>query len=98
MSFLCNQGDRSIMKNPSEYNDYLSTRQKKYDKGFYKNYTVNNVNLNEVDKMFYNYITIHNTKFNFCLVKCDFLTEFDNNFTSNIETNYLHNIDDIITK
>ena len=64
----------------------------------YKKYTINNNNLGEVDKILNNYISYHNNKFNFYLVNCEFVIDFDNNFTANIETNFLHNIDDIITK
>ena len=67
-------------------------------KDYKKKYTINNVNLDEVWKFIYDYITINNNKFDFHLVNCECLIEFDNNFTANIETNYLHNIDDIITK
>ena len=51
MSFLCKICDRSIIKNESEYNVFLATRWKKYDESLYKNDTINNDNLHEVDKI-----------------------------------------------
>ena len=47
---------------------------------FYTKYIVNNVNIDEFDKIFNYYITIHNKK-------------FDNNYTANIEINYHYNTD-----
>ena len=36
--------------------------------------------------------------FNSYFIKCDFVIEFDNNFTTNIETNYVHNVESKKTK
>ena len=38
------------------------------------------------------YVSIHNKKLNLYLIKCDFSITLDN-FTTNIETNYVHNIE-----
>ena len=98
MSFVCKVCDRSIIENESEFNVFVATRWKKYDKSLYKNYTKKNVNLAEVDKILNDYITTHINYFNFYLVNCEFVIEFDNNFTEKIETNYLYNTNHIITK
>ena len=44
------------------------------------------------------YITTHNKKFDLYFSNCEYKIEFDNNSTTNIETKYLHNFVDIITK
>ena len=51
MSFPCNQCDRSVIENPFECNEYLSTKQKKCDKNLYRIYTINYVNLDDFDKI-----------------------------------------------
>ena len=40
-------------------------------------------------------VTTHNKKFYFSLVRCEFVVEFDKNFTTNIQNNYCYNKDDI---
>ena len=37
------------------------------------------------------YITIYNEDYDIYFINCRFILEFDNNFTRNIETNYIHN-------
>ena len=95
MELLCPVCDRSIIENQSEYENYLSTMRKKDDKSLYENYTINKINLDEVDKILSSYVTTHNKKSYFYLVRCEFVLEFDNNFTTNIQTNYCYNMDDI---
>ena len=95
MDFLCPVCDRSIIENESEYNEYIATMRKKDDKSLYENYTIKNINLDENDKILTDYVTTHNKKFYFYLVRCEFVLEFDNNFTTNIQTNYCYNMDDI---
>ena len=58
-----------------------------------KNYVINNVNLDEVDKILNKYISTQNKNFDIYFIYCDFLIEFDNNFTTNKETNYVYNTD-----
>ena len=54
-------------------------------------YVINNVNLDEVDKIINDYVSTHNNKFDFYIIYCDCLIEFDNNFTTNIKTGYIYN-------
>ena len=77
---------------------YLAPMWKKNDKGLFKKYTNNNINLDEVDKILNDYITTHNKKFDLYFLNCEFKREFDNNFTKNIETIYFYNIDANIIK
>ena len=49
MDLFCKVCDRSIIENESEYKDHLATLRKNNDKSFYTIYTINTVNLEEVD-------------------------------------------------
>ena len=64
----------------------------------YIKYTINNVNLDELDEILNDHITTHNKKFNFYLICCSLLIEFDTNITENIETSYFYNTDIINIK
>ena len=68
--------------------------RKKNEKSLYEICTFNNNNLDEVDKILSDYVTTDNKNF-FYLVGCEFVLEFDNKFTTNIQTNYCYNMDDI---
>ena len=91
MDFLCELCDQSIIENHSEYNNYLATLRKKNDKFYKKNIkkcTINNVNLDEVNKILNDYLSTYNKKFDFSFINCEFVIEFDNNFIANIKTKY----------
>ena len=90
---LCKVCDREIFENESELNKYLTTFRKTFDRSLYKKYTINNINLNDIDKILDDYITIHNKKFNFYFINCEFVIESDNNFIAKNETNYRYNDD-----
>ena len=87
MDLLCDVCDRSIIENDSEYYNYLATLHKKDDKSFNKKYTINNVNLDEVNKILNDYISTYNKNFDFYFINCEFVMEFDN-FIANKETNF----------
>ena len=93
MEFICKVCDRSIIERESEYKEYLTILCNKNYEILYKRYTFNNFNLDEVDKILNDYVTIHNENFYFYLICCEFVIEFDNSFTANIETFCFHNID-----
>ena len=63
MDFLCKVCDRSVIENPSEYNKYIATLRKENNRSFYINYTINNFNLDEFDKILYGNISPHKNKF-----------------------------------
>ena len=67
MSFLCELCDRSIIENQSECMNYLATMLKKNDKSSSKRYTINNINLDEVDKTLNDYVTLHKKNLVFIL-------------------------------
>ena len=64
----------------------------------YKKSTIKNINLDELDKILDDHITTHNKKFNFDLISCKLVIEFDKNFSENIETSYFYNTDIINIK
>ena len=66
---------------------------KKNDKSLHKKYTIKNIKLDEVYKILDDYVTIQNKKFDFYFINCEFVIEFDKNFTTNIEINYFHTKD-----
>ena len=64
MDLLCRVCHRDIIENESEYKNYIASLCKKDDKIIYKKYVFNNINLNEVDKILKDYVSIHDKKFN----------------------------------
>ena len=70
----------------------------KNDKCLYTKNFINNVKINEFDKIFNYYITTHNKKFYFYYIDCEIEILFDNNYTANIEINYHYNTDYIKIK
>ena len=65
------------------------------DDFIYDEYSINNSNLNDIDKIFNNYVTSYNKKFDIYSIKCDFYLVFNNDFGIHIETLYVHNKDDL---
>ena len=93
MDLLCEVCDRSIIDNESEYNKYLATLRKENHKFFYKKCTLNNFNLDEVNKIINDYISFHNKNFDLNFINCEFVIEFDNNFVANTQTKYFYDTD-----
>ena len=88
MDLLCEVCDRSIIENQSEYSNYLATLRNRNDTSSNKKNNVNNVNLDEVNKIINDYISIHNKKFEFYFMNCEFVKEFHYNFIANIQNSY----------
>ena len=65
------------------------------DKFFYDEYSINNPNLNDIDKIINNYIIAYNKKFDVYFIKCDFYLVFNDDFKIHIKTDYVHNRDDL---
>ena len=59
MDLLCKVCDRSIIENEPEYKNYIARLHNKDDKGVYKKYVVNKINLDEVDKTLNDHITTY---------------------------------------
>ena len=85
--------DRKFFENEDVFMNYMTTLRKKNGKSIYNKYTINNINLDEFEKRLDNYVTTHNKKFDFYFIRCEFILQFDNNFTENIEYIYLYNAD-----
>ena len=65
------------------------------DEFIYDEYSINNPNLNDIDKKINNYVTSYNRKFDIYSIKCDFYLVFNDVFKIHIETYYVHNKDDL---
>ena len=93
MDYICQYCDRLLIENPDEYEHYLTISLKKNDNSLYIKYTINIINLDNLDKILNDYITTHIEKLNFYLISCKLVTKFDDNFTEKMETNYFYNTD-----
>ena len=78
-------------------NNYINSLVKNDNKFIYMKYIINKVDINNFDKLFNNYISNHNKKFDFYYINCEFQIE-TNNRLLNIEINYNHNTDYINLK
>ena len=61
-----------------------------YDEG-----SINNPNLNDIDKIFKNYVTSYNQNFDIYSIKCDFYLVFNDDIKIRIETYYVDNKDNL---
>ena len=65
------------------------------DEFIHDEYSINNPNLNDIDKIINNYVTSYNKKFDINSTKLDFHLVFNDDFKIHIETYYVHNKDDL---
>ena len=65
------------------------------DEFTYDENSINNPNLNDIDKIINYYVTSYNTKFDIHYIKCDFYLVFNDDFGIHIKTLYVHNKDDL---
>ena len=77
-SMLCVKCDYEIFNDENELNHYLASLHKRYDRSLYYKYTINNINLNNINKIFDYYITIHNEKFDIYFINCIIQIKFNN--------------------
>ena len=75
------------MEKGSEYYKYMATLREEHDKSVYTNYPINNINLDEYDKLLDDYVITHNRKFYFYFIKLTFKLKVNNGFIPCIETN-----------
>ena len=90
---LCQVCDYKIFNDTNELNHYLASFHKRYDRSLYYKYTINNINLNNINKKFDYYITIHNEKFDMYFINCVIQIKFNNNMIANLEINNHYNTD-----
>ena len=79
------------------YNNYINCLIDDDNKFIYFKYVINDVDIDNFDKIFNNYITNHNKKFDFYYINCEFQIEYNDRLI-NIEINYHHNTDYINLK
>ena len=65
---LCRSCNREIFDKELELDKYLASLRNPNDKRIYKNYTINNINLGDVNKILDDYISTHNKNFDFFLL------------------------------
>ena len=65
------------------------------DEFIYDEYSINNPNLNDIDKIINNCVTGYNKKFDKYSIKFDFYLVFNNDFGIHIKTHYVHNKEDL---
>ena len=75
-----------------KYNNYLSSLVKNDNKFIYMKFIINKVNIDNFEKIFNDYITNHNKKFELYYINCEFQIA-NNNRLVNIEINFQHNTD-----
>ena len=49
---LCQVCDYEIFNDKNEFNYYLTSFHKRYDRSLYYKYTINHINLNNINKIF----------------------------------------------
>ena len=94
---FCQVCDYEILNDKDELNYYLASFHKRYDRSLYYKYTINNINLNNINKIFDYYITIHNEKFDIYFTNCIIQINF-NNIIANLEINNHYNTDYVNTE
>ena len=55
---LCQNCDYEILNDENELIYYIASLQKRYDRNLYFSYTINNIDLNDINKIFNYYIKI----------------------------------------
>ena len=80
----CENKYEAIYCKGTEYNNYIDCLLNKDNKNLYMKYIISNVDINEFDKIFNNYIISHNKKVDFYYINCEFEIETDN-YLANIE-------------
>ena len=90
---LCPSCDHEIFNDKNELNHYLASFHKKYDRGIYYNYKIDNIELNNTNKILDYYISIHDEKFNMYFINCIVQINFKNIIISNLEINNHYNTD-----
>ena len=92
-SIFCKVCDFEIISDRNELEYYIRTLHKKWDRGLYYNYIIKDINLDNINKIYNNYISIHNEKFNHYFINCIIQINFDNNTIANLEISNRYNTD-----
>ena len=92
-AILCQVCDYEIFNDREELEYYIASFRKRHDRGIYYKYIINNINLNNINKIYDYHISIHNEKFDFYFISCIVQIKFDNNMTANLEITNRYNTD-----
>ena len=90
---LCQYCDYQLVANKDEFYYYITTGHKRYDRGLYYKYIINNINLNNINKIFDCYIRNHNEKINKYFFNCVLQIKFNDNIIANLEITNHYNTD-----
>ena len=90
---LCQNCDYEIFNDIEELNHYIATLRKRHDRSLYYKYIINDVNLNNINKIFDYYNNINNEKFDLYFINCLIQIKFDNNIIYNLEITNHYNSD-----
>ena len=91
-TILCKVCDFELFNDRDELEYYLRTLNKRWDRGLYFNYIIKDIKLDTINKIYDNYIYIHNEKFNFYFINCLIQINF-NNSIANLEISNRYNTD-----
>ena len=87
---LCLKCNQDVFEDKNKLDKKLSNFQIENDKNIYKKIIIDNIDLDNIDKILNNYINNHNKKFDTYFVKCLFNIDFDNNINE-LDTIYVYN-------
>ena len=93
IDMLCQVCNYETFNDKDELYNYLVYFRKDYDRSLYYKYTINNITINNINKIFDYYISIQNEKINLYFIKCIFQIQSNNNIIANIEINNHYNSD-----
>ena len=85
---LCLKCNHEILDDINKLYNYIATF--KNDKNIYKEIIIDNIDLDNVDKILNDYIEVHDKKFNIYFIKCLFNIRFDDDIKE-LDTVYIHN-------
>ena len=90
---LCQVCDYEIFNDKNDLIYYLASFHKRYDRSLYYKYTIININLNNINKIFDYYFTIQNEKFDMYFINCVIQIKFNNNIIAILEITNHYNTD-----
>ena len=90
---LCRNCVYEIFNDQAELNYYLASFNKRYDRGIYYNYKIDNIDLNNINKIFDYYISIHDEKLIMYFINCIVQINFNENILGKLEINNRYNSD-----
>ena len=91
MDYCCDVCNKFI-KPKSKYNHFKSNTHKAFDKCKHMELIIENLDINNVDEVFFSYIVQHNKEYDYYLIKCNFKLVFnDNQYSTWNKSNLFNN-------